>query len=124
VLCHVMSCNVIDCQNLRHDLESYRFVSLFPWSLTSIHDDHFGDDDWARFIETYAGSIVVGSTQELYLIRALRPNDKQKKQVRLDVVSPDASADTEMRGSEVVGRSFTPLLPWLGLLVGAPPWIP
>ena len=75
-----------DRQNLRHGLE-YRFVSLFPWSLASIHDDHFGDGDWTRFIETYAGSIVVGSTQELYLIRALRPNDKQKKQIRLDVVS-------------------------------------
>lgn len=81
-----MPCNVIDRQNLRHGLE-YRFVSLFPWSLASVHDDHFRDD-WATFIETYAGSVVVGSTQELYLIRALRPIDKQKKQIRLDVVSP------------------------------------
>jgi hypothetical protein len=76
-----------DRQNVRHGLE-YRFVSLFPWSLASVHDDHFGDDGWARFIETYAGSIVVGNAQELYLIRALQPNDKQKKQIRLDVVSP------------------------------------
>ena len=62
-------------------------MSFFPWSLASV-PDHLHKDDWARFIETYAGSIVVGSTQELYLIRALRPNDKQKKQIRLDVVSP------------------------------------
>jgi hypothetical protein len=82
--CHVLQA---DRQNLRNGLE-YRFVSLFPWSLTSVHSDHFGDGEWDTFIETYAGSIVVGSTQELYLIRALRPSDKQKKQIRLDVVSP------------------------------------
>ena len=76
---------VSDLQNLR-GLE-YHFVSLFPWSLASVHDGHFGDD-WARFIMTYAGSIVVGSTEELYLIRALRPGGKQKQQIRLDPVSP------------------------------------
>jgi hypothetical protein len=74
-----------DLQNLR-GLE-YRFVSLFPWSLTSVPDSHTVDD-WARFIEAYAGSIVIGSTEELYLVRALRPSDRQKQQIHLDVVSP------------------------------------
>jgi hypothetical protein len=115
-----MSCNVIDRQNLRHGLE-YRFVSLFPWSLTSVH--HFRDDDWATFIETYAGSVVVGNTQELYLIRALRPIDKQKKQIRLDVVSPQCFGWYCDTGLKVMGRSFILLLPWLGLLVGAHLWI-
>ena len=68
-------------------------MSLFPWSLNSLHSlaefyhSHFGND-WPRFIETYAGSVVIGSTEELYLVRALQPNGKQKKQIRLDAVSP------------------------------------
>ena len=81
----VLQSDLFDFQNLR-GLE-YHFVSLFPWSLASVHDGHFSDD-WARFIVTYAGSIVVGSTEELYLIRALRPGGKQKQQIRLDPVSP------------------------------------
>ncbi|KAI0283455.1 WD40-repeat-containing domain protein [Russula aff. rugulosa BPL654] len=92
-------------KSLRHGPE-YCFVSLFPWSLASVHDDHFGDD-WARFIETYAGSIVVGSTQELYLIRALRPSDKQKKQIRLDVELHPITAVAWALGQS---RPFDPLI--------------
>ncbi|KAI0307983.1 WD40-repeat-containing domain protein [Multifurca ochricompacta] len=67
-----------------------RFVSLFPWSLDSLHS--FGDsyhshigNDWPAFIETYAGSMVIGTTEDLYLIKTPQSNGKQKKQIRLDV---------------------------------------
>ena len=90
-----------DLQNLR-GLE-YRFVSLFPWSLTSAPAYHFGDDDWAGFIETYAGSIVIGSAEELYLVRALRSSGKQRQQIRLDVVSPRCSGWGSDAGLNVHG---------------------
>lgn len=67
-------------------------MSLFPWTLASLdslaelYHTHFGND-WPKFIETYSGSIVVGSTEELYLIRAIRPSGRQEKQIRLDTVS-------------------------------------
>lgn len=83
-----------DHQNLR-GLE-YRFVSLFPWGRISAPDHHSGDD-WARFIETYAGSIVIGNAEELYLVRALRPSGKQEQQIRLDVVSPRSMIQLVLR---------------------------
>ncbi|KAH9968786.1 hypothetical protein BC827DRAFT_1165606 [Russula dissimulans] len=71
-------------KNLRG--QEYRFVSLFPWSLTSLPSLYYGhfDDAWPRLIETYAGSIVVGGTEGLYLVDALRPGGRQRKQIRLN----------------------------------------
>jgi len=51
--------------------------------LPSLNYGHF-DDAWPRLIETYAGSIVVGGTEGLYLVDALRPGGRQRKQIRLN----------------------------------------
>jgi hypothetical protein len=78
---------VFDLQNLRG--AEYRFVSLFPWTLVSLHslwEFNHSDIEWPKFIEAYAGSIVVGTTEGLYVVR-LQPSGKQGKQIRLDTVS-------------------------------------
>lgn len=69
-------------------------MALFPWTLVSLHslagfhdENSDAENNWPKFIDSYAGSIVVGSTKELYLVR-LRPSDKQKEQIRIDTVSP------------------------------------
>jgi hypothetical protein len=108
ISCHVLRRCLTDSglQNLR-GLE-YRFVSLFPWNLTTVPDSHLGDD-WVRFIETYAGSVVIGSTEELYLVRALRPSGKQKQQIRLDPVSLRCFSWRSDAGLKGYGQGVSPI---------------
>jgi hypothetical protein len=83
-------------------------VSLFPWNLASLHSFKESEsyppefkEGWPKFIETYAGWIVVGSTEELYLIRSLRAGGKQEKQIRLDTVSAPTKAQKQTQQPRV-----------------------
>ena len=94
----------------------YRFVALFPWTLVSLHSlagfhDERSDAEknWPEFIDSYAGSIVVGSTEELYLVR-LRPSGKQQRQIRIDTVSLCYSvrcSNAQLNSHGQGGRSIT-----------------
>ncbi|KAI9512920.1 WD40-repeat-containing domain protein [Russula earlei] len=79
-------------KNLR-SLE-YRFVSLFPWNLTSLPSHHYGrsENGWRELIETYAGSVVVGNAEELFLVWALQPGGRQRKQIRFNTEVPPITA--------------------------------
>jgi hypothetical protein len=103
---------LFDLQNLRG--AEYRFVSLFPWTLVSLHslwEFNHSDigNEWHKFIEAYAGSIVVGTTKELYVVR-LQPSGKQGKQIRLDTVSLRCTCqflDAGLNGQGQGGRPIT-----------------
>lgn len=102
---------LFDLQNLRGT--EYRFVSLFPWTLSSLYSlsgYFYGDvgKGWPKFIETYAGSMAVGTTEELYLVR-LRPSGKQRKQIRLDTVSPRCSCQCPDAGLNSHGQEGRPI---------------
>ena len=88
-------------------------MALFPWTLVSLHslagfhdEKSDAENEWPKFIDSYAGSIVVGNTEELYLVR-LRPSGKQKKQIRIDTVSLRCSFPVLERTTEQpwAGRS-------------------
>lgn len=102
---------LFDLQNLRGT--EYRFVSLFPWTFFSLHSlsGYFHNDvdkGWPKFIETYAGSIAIGTTEELYLVR-LRPGGKQRKQIRLDTVSPHCPYQCPDAGLNIYGQEGRPI---------------
>jgi hypothetical protein len=65
--------------------------------------------------------MVVGGTEEIYLVWALQSDGKQKIQICLDAVSSCSFGWSSGLSSH--GRKFPPLPPWLGLWVKAPPWI-
>jgi hypothetical protein len=85
-------------------LHSFRGPYISPFS-----------DGWTKFVETYAGSLVLGGTEELYLIRALQSTGKQKKQIRLDAATVGPFSAGWCPGLSRHGRNFALLPPWLGL---------
>jgi len=105
-------------------------VALFPWTLVSLHslagffdENSDAENKWPGFIDSYAGSIVVGSTEELYLVR-LRPSGKQKKQIRIDTVSHRCSFRCSNTHLNTHGQGGRPITAVAWALSRLPPFDP